>query len=525
MASNDRLLQRRALAAAVATGLLSPMTCVAQGAAAGATAGIVPIGVGEPAGGERRAIRTGVSASLLASDNPDLQPAGQERSGTLFELTPFVEASLANSRGVGEAYYGLRGQVRDGGTDPRDEIRHDLRAWTDLRLTDETLRLYASASVYDVSASAFGAGSSDPAASRTNRAQYRDVLVSPYLLGRVDGDGSWRLQPSARHVDPGTDTPSSATLSIEGEARSDLVRRRIGASVRGQAYEVDYAGPLSYAGADADVLGWWRAASTLRLGLGVGWSRNDLLRNADGENSGVGPTASFEWTPQPRAAVRGTWSDRYWGHAAELDAQYRAQRWNLGLTARRGLSDGNASNLFAAQPGPGSAARAAGTSAPAGGDAVDRTLADRGLARPGGSGFGSGLIDSPLVYTDTLVASLGLTGPRSAVLASLFVNDRRTAVPFAGGPVEDVDQRGATLDASYRLDGRNALRLSAAHTVSESVVDDSRATLTSLWLFWDLRLGARSSANLGGRVQRQRGDGITVEYDEAAAFVSLDYRF
>jgi len=524
MASNEGRLRYGTLAAAIAAALGVPAPALAQEAAGRGEPGITPIGAGTPAAGERRTIRPGVRASLLASDNPDLQPAGQERSGTLFEVTPYIEATLATPRGIGEAYYGLRGQIRDGGVDPGNEVRHDLRAWADIALTDETLRLYASASVYDVNASPFGASSSDPGASRTNRAQYRDVQVSPYLLGRLDGDGSWILRPAARHVDPGTDTPSSATFSIEGAARSDLVRRRVGASVRAQAYEVDYSGPLSYAGGEADLLAWWRALPTLRLGLGIGYSRNDLLRNADGENSGYGTTASFEWTPEPRAALRGSWSERYWGHSAELDARYRTERWNAGLAGRRGLTDGNASNLFSAQPAPGFAASSAGAP-PAGPDTVNRALLDGGLREPGGTGFGSGLIDSPLVYTDSLVASLGWTGQRSALLASFFVSNRRTAVPFAGGPSEDIDQHGVTLDASRRLNARNTLRARVGHTVSESIPDDSRATLSSLLLAWELRLGPRSAASLGGRIQRQRGDGITVEYDEAAAFVALDHRF
>jgi hypothetical protein len=69
------------------------------------------------------------------------------------------------------------------------------------------------------------------------------------------------------------------------------------------------------------------------------------------------------------------------------------------------------------------------------------------------------------------------------------------------------------------------VNLTGQYTVSDSVTLDSQATLSSLLLRWDYRLSPRSLATLGARVQRQRGNGVTVEYDEAAALASLDFRF
>jgi uncharacterized protein (PEP-CTERM system associated) len=516
----------------IATVLLSPALAAAQmapqlPATPGQTLPVAtPIGAGTNPNARRYTFTPGIRASAVGSNNLDLLPEGQAEAGVLLEVMPYIEARLDSPRGVGEAVYGLRGQWRNGGADSSDDVRHDLRAWTDIKLTDELLRLYASANVYDVNVSPFGVSSFDPGAQANNRTQYRDIELSPYLVGRFDGEGTYLARYRLRSIDQGSGFSSSTSQAVSGEARTDLSRRRVGVSVRADAYDVNYEGNTSYAGADVDLLGWFRVDSALRIGLGAGYSRNDILFNDKGENEGWGPSAALEWVPDNRAAVRARWSDRYYGSTADVGASYRAVNWTFGLDYSTGINDGARSGLngvttsqrFGQQ-------NAVGTPVSPSANPVSQGLIDQGLLSGASSSFGTGLINSPLVKVDSLIASIGWLGGRNAVLGTAFINNRRTEVAFQSGIAEDIDQVGGSIGYTHRLDGRNSVNLIGQYTVSDSVTLASQSTLTSLVLRWDYRVTPRSVATLGARVQRQRGDGVTVEYDEAAALASLDFRF
>jgi uncharacterized protein (PEP-CTERM system associated) len=516
----------------IATILLSPALAAAQmapqlPATPGQTQpGATPIGAGANPDARRYTFTPGIRTSLVGSNNLELLPDSQAEAGVLVEVVPYIEARLDSPRGVGAAVYGLRGQWRNGGVDSTDDVRHDLRAWTDFKLTDEVLRLYASANVYDVNVSPFGVASFDPGSQANNRTQYRDFELSPYLFGRFDGEGTYLARYRLRRIDPGTGFSSSTSQAVSGEARTDLSRRRVGMSVRADAYDVNYEGNSSYAGADVDLLGWFRFDSALRIGLGVGYSRNDILFNDKGENEGWGPSAALEWVPDNRTSVRARWSDRYYGSTGEVGASYRAVNWTFGLDYSTGINDGARSGLNSVtSAGLFGQQNTAGTPGSPSANPVSQSLIDQGLLSGAGSSFGTGLVNSPLVKVDSLIASIGWLGSRNAFLGTAFINNRRTAVAFESGGLEDTDQSGGSIGFTHRLDGRNSVNLTGQYTVSDSATLDSQATLTSLLLRWDYRLSPRSIATLGARVQRQRGDGLTVEYDEAAVLASLDFRF
>lgn len=517
---------------ALAAALMGPVVASAQvggglpGGVGGSMSGMggafypgeMPSGVGPDPDG-RFSVKPGIRASVVASDNLDLQPNSTKKFGMLLEVMPYVEASVNSARAVGYAFYGLRGQIRDGGNDSTNEIRHELLARGDFKVTEDLFRVYVRASVFDVNTSPFGVSSFDPGSQSANRSPYKDFEVSPYLSGRFDGDGIWLARYRLRYIDPGSTSQSNTLQSMSGNVRSDLDRRRIGWSVSADVYAVDYERGLSYNGADIGLLGWYPVNPTLRLGVGAAYSQNEILFNAQGENSGWGPSAAIEWTPDARSFVRALWADRYYGDTGTVQAVHRAANWTFGLDYFSGVNDGNRSGLDGAS----------GTGLfdvpTAGGNPGAQGTSGQNSAYQGSTSTGSGIANSPIVYVDALQASVGWLGRRNTVLATLFVNNRRTAVAFADGPVEDLDQRGGSLGFTHRLDARNALNLTARQIVSDSPLVASRATLSSLWATWDRRLTPRATALLGGRVQSQRGDGITVVYNEAALFASIDYRF
>lgn len=534
---NKAVNRARARRIGLATALLSPALAAAQMApqlpatpgqtVPGSTLpGATPIGAGSNPSTRRFTFTPGIRTEVIGSNNLDLLPESQAEAGVLVEVVPNFEARLDSPRGVGVAVYGLRGQWRNGGIDSSNDVRHDLRAWTDIKVTEELLRVYASANVYDVNVSPFGVSSFDPGVQANNRTQYRDLELSPYLVGRFDGEGTYLARYRLRSIDQGSGFSSSTSQAVTGEARTDLSRRRVGVSVRADAYDVNYQGNTSYSGAEVDLLGWFRFDRALRVGLGAGYARNDILFNDKGENEGWGPSASIEWVPDNRTAVRARWSDRYYGSTADVGASYRAVNWAFGLDYSTGITDGARSGLSSVTANElfGQQNPATASSSPTA-NPVSQGLVDQGLLSGAGSSFGTGLVSSPLVKVDSLIASIGWLGSRNALLGSAFINNRRTAVAFQSGVSEDVDQFGGSLGFTHRIDGRNAVNLTGRYTVSESTTLASQATLTSLLLRWDYRLNPRSVATLGARVQRQRGDGVTIEYDEAAVLASLDFRF
>lgn len=488
--------------------------------------GTIPIGVGGNPDARRYTLQPGIRARIESSDNPDRVPDADAQSGTTLEVTPYVIGTLNSPRGVGTLFYGLRGFIRDGGNNPRDEIRHDLRAWGDVKLAEDHFRLLARANVFDVTSSPFGSSSFDAATQTSNRTQYRDFEVAPYAFGRFDGEGRWTARYSLRYIDPGTSFRDSTVGQFSGFAISDLVRRKVGMSLSAIAYNVGYEGGVDYDGGSVDLLGWYRVDPRLRVGAGVGYSWNSILFDGDGNNSGFGSTVAAEWTPDARTRVLGRWSERYFGNVADLRASHRAERWTFGLLGFKGLQDGNRSGLYGVNTA--SLYTASGPDdAPTGSasNPVTQTLAAQELLGPTVASYGSGVINSPLVYVDSLVASIGWTGTRNSSVATVFVNNRRTAVPFTGVIARDVDQWGGTLAWRHRLTARNGVTATGRFTHSEDNLTGQQADLTGLWLTVDHRLTMRSVAALGGRVQRQRGSGATIEFDEAAVFATVDYRF
>ena len=520
----SRTLRHLGVAAALATlhGLggaqVGPATAPSPGA-------IAPIGVGSGTPDARRyTIEPGIRTRVDVSDNIDLTPNGP--SGALLEVTPYVNATLNSPRGVGTLFFGLRGLFRDGGNGSSTEVRQDLRAWADIKLAEDNVRLLARANVFDVTASPFGSASFDPATQTSNRSQYRDFELSPYAFGRFDGDGQWSARYSLRFVDSGSTSSSSTINQLSAFARSDLVRRRFALSADLVAYDVGYQGGFDYRGETFDLLGWVRIDPTLRVGAGLGYSHNTILFNQDRENSGWGPTLAAEWTPDARTFVFGRVSDRYFGTAADLRASHRAARWTFGLQASKGISDGNRSSLYGMNTvSLFNAGAPMGMPAGTATNPVSQSLTDQNLLSPVGGAYGSGNVDSPLVYYGSLLASAGWTDARDSLIGALFVNNRRTAVAFSALTSQDIDQWGAWLQWTHRLNTRNALSASVRLTRSDDNLTGSQANLAGLWASWDYKLTARSYTSLGLRTQRQRGDGATVRFDEAAVFAMIDYRF
>ncbi len=486
-----------------------------------------PFTVGTNPEGRSYTLTPGIRAAVLGSDNLDLLPRGEERAGQLYELMPYARGSLNGANASGAAFVALRGQYRNGGIDDGGtEARATLYSWGNLRLVEDFAGVYARANVFDANRSPFAATSLTPTVQSANRIQYRDLEVSPYLYGRLQGDGNWSARYSLGYQDAGTGLQSSLIQSGIVQGRSDLVNNRFGVSTRAQVYSVSFEQGYDYRGTEVDLLGWYRVDPTLRAGLGIGYASNGALLNADGKDGGWGPSATVEWSPYARTFLRGYWADRYYGRNASLQAAHQASDWSFGLTYRTGITAGTSANLYGVNTASMFAAPTSdGAPTPTPMSGVGQTLVNQNLLPLAGTSFGSGVIDSPLVFVDYLVGTVGWSRARNSVLATVFVNNRRTAATFPGITPSDIDQYGGAITYRRQIDPRNAMVLLVGETRSVDDIGTARSTLDTLSLSWDHRIGPRTTGLVGGRLQRQNGTGGAVSYDEAAVFAWIDYRF
>ena len=559
--ASQPVLRRAPLAGLIAL-LLTPALASAQAVvpvpgSIGAPTGLTPIGVGNlNATAQPNTIYLGMRTSLLYSDNLNLQASGQQVRGMLFQVSPYLNANYTSQKLVAQAYYSLNFVARsnDGNISNKNNTYQNLGASANWKVNEDHFHVLGAANLFTTNTNPFLASSYTPGAQAYNVSQYSDLTLAPTLFGRIDGDGRWNTRYIARYVDPGGNISSSVSQTLMGDVRSDFSRRSLGVSAKAAYYNIDYDNGFGYHGGDADFLAWLIPNPTFRIGLGAGYAQSDVLYNKDGQNSGWGPAASVEWVPDDRTSFRAFWANRYFGNTGNAQARHTAANWTFNLNYYNGVSNGNNPFAGAGYGGYGgygaygasssalTGALTGATGTTPGGslftNPVAQGLADRNLLFGSTAnnsvtsglfgtnpGYGANYLNSPVLYVDNLTASIGYVGTRVGVLATAFMNKQSTAVPFIGGSVNDLDQYGGSVGVSYTLDSVSSLNAGYRQTNSDSNSSKSFARLNQLLASWDYRFTPRAVWSVGARLQHQSGTGTTVQYDEAAVFTYIDFRF
>lgn len=468
----------------------------------------------------------GILSTLSYSDNIDLGEGGTARNGTILEVAPYVDMRFNSPRAIGAFGYRARGlkywnsQVFD------TEFRNDLRGAIDAAITDETLRVYASAYVFDINRNPFGATTVDPGSRSSTRTLYRSFEVSPYLSGDVGQSMEYVLRYRLNHIDPGGTLLSSTGSALLGEARSPTERLGLGWTSRVATTQYTYENDFDYRNSLIELLGTYALSPTLRLGLGANYAASSTLTDSDGNRSGFGPSASFDWAPAPRTLVNGRWSGTYYTNVANVRAVHATGRSTFGLTFDRGVRDGNESSLLYFDP-----LRVFGGSAVRGGvgalSPVGGALDQQGLLDAAGRPLSTAFTQSPIVRIEALIASWGYATTRTGTLATAYMNNQRPAVIVPGFTnVADFDQVGVSLRWSYQLTPRQILQLGGLLQTTESNTLRTDTTVTSASAGFRYLLTPNLTGILNYRFTRQRIDGGTFAgYDENLVQVGVDYRF
>ncbi len=513
--SGAPVLRAQVLAHAIA-GALALCLTGAQAQAlmpAGMGGGTTDSAAREPLAPGQSQFSAGARTGLVLSNNLDLRPDTLPSTGhTLFEISPWTNYRTMTSRGLIQAQAILRGQYREGASDAM-RLRATLSASGDLRLQDDWLHLAARTSVQQINIDPFSSNSADPSSQATNTSTLKHVEISPNARGRFDGTGIWHANYSLRYIDPGVNSAAASIGSNLNQTlrlglRTDLSRRALGFSFDGQQSRVDYNNGLNYQTAEFEALGWWRASAALRVGAGAGWFRHDLLRNSEGKYESIGGVVSALWNPSSRTSASLRWADQHTREHLSANLDHRFGRWTYRASYLRALQDGNATIL----------SNQASLAALLAQQAQTRSLSESDFQV-------ASLVRSPVVRTEHINLGVSAQGARTTLQGNLFLVDRASVASLPGLPVIDLQQRGAWLAASYRLDGSQSLNLGLRYTQSDSDLNDAHARLTTLTGSWDTRLTPRWSLSLGARTQRQTARGNAVAYDEAAVFATTHIRF
>jgi uncharacterized protein (PEP-CTERM system associated) len=400
-----------------------------------------------------------------------------------------------------------------------------VKANGDFSISGDQLRLAGSSYVFRQAPSPFAATPIDPAGRAVETDLYRDYVISPYSLGRVGG-ADYELRYQARFTDPGDITPRSVSnLLAGGLAGSRDAASSLGWAATADAERIDYEDDTELDRSGAELLAYYRARPTLRLGAGVNYAQVNVLRNADGDNSGFGPSAFLSWRPTIRTTVSARWADTYYGNEASVSIAHRRARWLLGLTYVRSLEAGSAASLLYFDPGRIFLLSDASANE---GAMLVQSLSERRVSSGAGRELAFGQTGSRLVFAENLVVSLALMRPRNSLVVSLFYNDQQPIQSDLSSITEfDLLQRGITLDAEHRLTQSSSLFLSTQYSRSESDQTRQDARLASLAVGWRMSFSRQAAFTVTARTTRQTSEGLVPsnEYRENAAIAAIDYRF
>lgn len=520
-----------AIAAAILGGAAAPSLAqptpapnpAAPADAAPSTAPRTPAGMTGPAGeGRSYVIQPGIAARYTWSDNIDLRPQGGERAGSIAELAPFIRGDFATPRGYGSVNYQLRGFKYFGSEFFDNDVRQDLRAVGDVDLAGDALRVSALAQYFDLNRTPFGVGSIDPGARTLDRTTYRRFDLSPYSLGRLTAGTDYELRYRYSFVDPGKQYNSNSTNMLTAQVGSTAGQGRFGWQARGNANWFAYDNGFDYDTSLVELLGTVAPIPQLRLAAGVNYASSNVLLDADGKNSGFGPSVAMQWTPLPESQLTARWASTYYSDIVSVQGSHRVGRTRFGAYFDHGIRDGNQSSLLYYDP-----SRLFASPLSQYGSSSNRPL---GALPAVGAGAGVPLVgsgvQSPVVDIDALVATFEYFGLRNDLLLTAYSNGLKPALLVPGFPAsQPIDQRGVYARNGYRVDPRNTVSLDVRYQTSTNPDLDARSTLTSLGLEWRTALSRQLTGAVAARANRQRGTTGLPEYDERNVGAGLEYRF
>jgi len=488
------------------------------------TGAAVAQGTGLSVSPERPIFTPGLRASATWSDNVTLSEHDRS-SDVVLEASPYIAAHSLTPRARYDVFYQLRNfwRVRE---KESHLFRHALNANGSFALVDDRLWLDLAGYMGTISDAAGGPISIDPASSFANTTNVRSFTVSPWYRDRLGSLAGYELRYALTHAGGSSDYALAdrrhqASASIEGlERRFATWNWRLFS--RFERREFDHGLELDRRLSGAIL--FYRVSPELRLLGAIDYEQIDEVRNRDGENSGYGPGAGFDWTPNPRTHVTMVVSERYYGTVGKARAAYTTARSTTGIEFARSLLTSAESSLLMLDP----AQLTAIGDTP--GSSVLGNLIANGVVLPVGSALTQGLFTDSAVLDRRLTAFWGLRGVRNSLAVSAWASNRESGTRLASmGPAGafsgELRERGAAVSARHRLDARSSVDLTLDHRNARSSTGGFETRLGTLRVGYSTHLTRDTDAYAGYRYTRQSASGTGARYDENAIYGGIDMRF
>lgn len=522
-------VRRRLAARIVAGAALGVVAAAAQGQLAPLGTGIAP---SRPGGAQALTFKPGIRGSETVSDNILLLPRGQEQTGTLTEVSPYVRASASTGRAQGALDYSLIGLYRTGGGDGQTTIRHSLTATGNALLIGDSFGIMGNASNLYANTSAFGTLSPNPTLSTVNTSRVTTVTLAPYLVGRMGSFANYSAQYGLTRTDT-SDNAGGLLSARERRLYANLTSGpqfvKWGWSVYAESLHRDVYNSPSLGRRTAAASVYYVFSPELRAGGSINYSYVEGATDGQGRSSGLGPGAFVDWSPSRRTTVRASWSDQFYGSTMSVAATHARERWIFGLNYTRALLTSSNSALMLFNPG---ALFSAGAFSPDL-NVVYQQLLSQGLITPN-TLLATGLINDSLVRTRYLNASVGYSAPKFSVSITGFNSMRdslfqQQLVDLGGQPISfafgRIESLGLTATGRITVTPRSSLTLTMIRTENKSLDDGRQTRLTSATASLGTQLTTRSNASLMFRRTVQSGDNGVTGYDENAVVAIVNFLF
>ena len=497
----------------------TPLPAVTPPVPPGGASGVQFINTGQtqqPAG-RGLTVRPGISLGLTGSDNIDLLEDPLATSGGIVEVTPFVQMRWRNPDSTFDLNAALRGQRFFDSELVADRANADLSGSGDIALAGDGLRLRGSGGVFridDTGLSALGQRS-------TQSAIYRNLTLSPYLLGRIGSETDYEAGYEYQLID--RDLRSDGHRVFGELQSSGLGGTPLGYIVRADGRTVDYDNGFDYTQTTALLGASWSFGGRLRVGAGAYWSAIDQLV-IDGDDSSIGPAVFWEWRATERTTFQGQVADTYHGEVAVVQFRQLFSRWLLAANYQKGVQDGNESSAFLFRP----IDLFRDVRRPRGNERVDAfqtALSSRDLSFVNGGTLFLPSLQAPLIDDETLALSTAFIGARNAMLLTLFRSDRSAvAGPIGSEGLSSAEQYGLYATFDRLLTRRTSVRLVPQYLRS-NLSNDQAADYWTLEASLGYRLTPQADVRFALRRSVQNGENGAKSFNENAATVVFTYQF
>lgn len=473
---------------------------------------------------ERPRLEPGIRASATWSDNILLAPDGQKESDTLIEVSPYVTAVSTAPRASYNLFYKLRNFYRVDASES-NLFRHSLNANGSFAMVDDRLWVDLSAYMGAISRTADGPILEDPGASFVNTADVRRFSISPWYRDRLGDLATYQLRYALAHSESDADFDVAridhrASFAFDGLQRGvSPWNWRLYGDFQRREFETDIESDRRTAGA----MLFYRLGPQLRVHGAIEYEQIDEVVDSDGDNSGYGPGAGFEWTPSSRTNVSATVSRRYYGTVGDARATYSTRSSTAGLHFSRQVRTSSDTSLLLLDP-------AALTSGAAAANTVLPNLIASGIVPPTSTALTQGLFTDEALFERRLTGFWGLRGARNSLTFTGYISNRDsrdTSGSAAGGGAfsGELRERGIFANYLHRLDGRSSINVVLGRRKNTSTTAGFETRLTTLRATYVMQLTSDTAAYFGARRAEQDGSGGGSSFDETAVFAGVDVRF